>query len=253
MKSTLYVESSDILQNRAPGSATGVRCRGGAERGGGVPRRGDRVRRAATAVLPLHQQGALLPSLPRPVGAPAGRASASRLRQADHHQLRQTQSVDRTSRSLYAASWNCAYRTRTRLTGLLTGTAPFCLQCFDAVGWAAGRASGLEKTEWSAAGVVICLERGADLHTAQVMPLPLTVSCFSKIQIGFTFLVPADPGTPGQRAIKRVCICMYTGDPVPERQTNLDFTEARDSERQWHQLGHMQVCTRQIRKEGSKK
>jgi len=37
--------------------------------------------------------------------------------------------------------------------------------------------------------VVICLERGAYLHTAQLMPLPLTVSCFSKIQIGFTFLV----------------------------------------------------------------
>jgi len=37
--------------------------------------------------------------------------------------------------------------------------------------------------------VVICLERGADLHTAQLMPLPLTVSCFSKIQIGFTFLI----------------------------------------------------------------
>ena len=26
-------------------------------------------------------------------------------------------------------------------------------------------------------------------------------------------------------------------------ETNLDFTEARDSEWQWHQLGHMQVCT----------
>ena len=39
---------------------------------------------------------------------------------------------------------------------------------------------------------------------AQLMPLPLTVSCFSKIQIGFTFLVPADPGSPGQRAVKRV-------------------------------------------------
>ena len=53
--------------------------------------------------------------------------------------------------------------------------------------------------------MVICLERGADLHMAQLMPLPLTVSCFSKIQIGFTFLVPAHPGRPGQRAIKRVC------------------------------------------------
>ena len=52
--------------------------------------------------------------------------------------------------------------------------------------------------------MVICLERGADLHAAQLMPLPLTVSCFSKIQIGFTFLVAAYPGSPGQRAIKRI-------------------------------------------------
>ena len=50
--------------------------------------------------------------------------------------------------------------------------------------------------------MVICLERGADLHMGQLMPLPLTVSCFSKIHIGFTFLVPAHPGSPGQRAAK---------------------------------------------------
>jgi len=56
--------------------------------------------------------------------------------------------------------------------------------------------------------VVICLERDADLHTAQLMPLPLTVSCFSKIQIGFTFLVPAHLGCPGRRAVKRVCVCV---------------------------------------------
>ena len=48
-----------------------------------------------------------------------------------------------------------------------------------------------KKTEWWGAGVVICLERGADLHMAQLMSLPLTVSCFSKILIGFTSLVPA--------------------------------------------------------------
>ena len=60
--------------------------------------------------------------------------------------------------------------------------------------------------------MVICLERGADLHTAQLMPLPLTVSCFSKIQIGFTFLVPADPVSPGQRAVKWVCICQFSFD-----------------------------------------
>jgi len=57
--------------------------------------------------------------------------------------------------------------------------------------------------------MVVCLERGADLHMAQLMPLPLTVSWFSKIQIGFTFLVPAYPGCPGQRAFKRVCVCKY--------------------------------------------
>jgi len=56
--------------------------------------------------------------------------------------------------------------------------------------------------------VVICLDRVADLHMAQLMPLPLTVSCFSKIQIDFTFLVPAYPGSPGQRAVKRVCVCV---------------------------------------------
>jgi len=56
--------------------------------------------------------------------------------------------------------------------------------------------------------VVFCLERGAHLHMAQLMPLPLTVSCFSKIQFGFTFLVSAHPGSPGQTAVKRVCVCV---------------------------------------------
>jgi len=56
--------------------------------------------------------------------------------------------------------------------------------------------------------MVICLERGADLHMAQRIPLPLIVSCFSKIQIGFAFLVPADLGSPGKMAVKRVCVCV---------------------------------------------
>jgi len=78
---------------------------------------------------------------------------------------------------------------------------------FSALTLLVGRQEGhpaCKKLEWWGAGMVICLERGADLHTAQLMPLPLTVSCSSKIQIGFTFLVPADPGSPGKRAIKRV-------------------------------------------------
>jgi len=49
----------------------------------------------------------------------------------------------------------------------------------------------------------------ADLHMGQRIPLPLTVSCFSKIQIGFTFLVPAHPGSPGRRAFKLVCVCVH--------------------------------------------
>jgi len=57
-----------------------------------------------------------------------------------------------------------------------------------------GRKGGLEKT---ASGVATCLERGADWHMAQL--LPLTVSCFSKIPTGFPpFLAWANyPGSPG--------------------------------------------------------
>jgi len=51
-----------------------------------------------------------------------------------------------------------------------------------------------KKTEWCSAGVVICLERGADLHMAQLIPLQLTVSCFSKIQISFYLSGTGSPG-----------------------------------------------------------
>jgi len=60
--------------------------------------------------------------------------------------------------------------------------------------------------------MVIWLERDADLHMAQLMPLPLIVSGFSKIQIGFTFLVPAHLGSPGKGPLNGcvcVCVCMY--------------------------------------------
>ena len=60
------------------------------------------------------------------------------------------------------------------------------------VGWQEGHPA-CKKLEWWDTGVVVCLERGADLHMSQLMPLPLTVSCFSKVQIGFTSLVPAHP------------------------------------------------------------
>jgi len=82
---------------------------------------------------------------------------------------------------------------------------------FSALTLLVGRQEGhlaCKKIEWWGAGMVICLELGADLHMAQLMPLPLIVSCFSKIQIGFAFLVPAHPGSPGKRAVKRVCLCV---------------------------------------------
>jgi len=66
-----------------------------------------------------------------------------------------------------------------------------------------------KKTEWWGAGMVICLERGADLHTVQLIPLPLTVSCFSKILTCFTFLVPAHPVVPDQGPLNGcVCVCV---------------------------------------------
>ena len=58
--------------------------------------------------------------------------------------------------------------------------------------------------------MAICLERYADLHTAQLMPLPLTVCCFSNIQIIFTFLVPSDLGSPGKGSLN-VCVCVVVG------------------------------------------
>ena len=59
--------------------------------------------------------------------------------------------------------------------------------------------------------MVICLKQGADLHMAQLMPLPLTASCFSKTQIGFTFLVLSHLGSLGQKAIQRVCYAILKG------------------------------------------
>jgi len=82
------------------------------------------------------------------------------------------------------------------------------IDAFSALTLLIGRQEGhptCKKTEWWGAGVVVCLEQGAELHMAQLMPLPLAVSCFTKIQIGFTFLVPAHLGTPGKRCV-RACV-----------------------------------------------
>ena len=83
-------------------------------------------------------------------------------------------------------------------SGFMDNVAFDVVFSFSALTLLVGRQEGhpaCKKTEWWGAGVVICLERCADLHMAQLMPLPLTVSCFSEIQVGFTFLVPAHLGS----------------------------------------------------------
>ena len=83
---------------------------------------------------------------------------------------------------------------------------------FSALTLLVGRHEGhpaCKKTEWWGTGVVIRLERGTDLYMAQRMPLPLTVSCFSKIQTGFpfwyrlTWVVPETGPLDGC-----VCVCV---------------------------------------------
>jgi len=88
--------------------------------------------------------------------------------------------------------------------GAIEISLSICLCAFSAltlmVGWQEGHPAC--KKQWWCTGVVICLEQGADLHMAHLMPLSLPVSCSSKMQIGFTFLVPAYPGCPGKEAVK---------------------------------------------------
>jgi len=90
--------------------------------------------------------------------------------------------------------------------------------------------------------MVICLERGADLHTAQLMPLPLTASCSSKIQTGFTFLVPAHTGSPGQAAVKRMCVCVRLpiddSTPVPITSHSRHYDKFSQRLTHMHTLRH---------------
>ena len=93
--------------------------------------------------------------------------------------------------------------------------------------------------------MVICLEPGADLHMAQLMPLPLTVSCFSQIEIGFTFLVLAHLGSPRKWPLNGcVCRILYSryaaiiSIPVIEKNCQarkLNTEDAKDRSR-WRKL-----------------
>ena len=118
---------------------------------------------------------------------------------------------------VWAARLLCAPVPRLIFQCYINSLLYIILFAFSALTLLVGRQEGhpaCKKTEWWGAGVVICLEWDADLHMAQLMPLPLTVSCFSKIQIGFTFLVTAHLGSPGKGAVKRVCVlykfCLLT-------------------------------------------
>jgi len=99
--------------------------------------------------------------------------------------------------------------------------------------------------------MVNCLERSAFLHATQLMPLPLTVSCFSKIQIGFTFLVPAHPGSPEKRAAERVCVCAVV--PCGEKVTIIkiklyvDVTPVGNASDQTHSRTHARTHGRTTR------
>ena len=74
----------------------------------------------------------------------------------------------------------------------------------------------VKKLEWWGTGVVICLERGADLHMIQRMPLQLTVSCFSKIQIGFSFWYRLIRVVPDKGPLNGcVCVCVFQGVHLP--------------------------------------
>ena len=89
--------------------------------------------------------------------------------------------------------------------------------------------------------MVISLERDADLHMAQLMPLSLTVSCFSKIQIGFTFLVPAHLGSPGKGPLNG-CVYLVTGFSaltmlVGHHEVNLPCKKSTDEVLVWLYVG----------------
>ena len=90
-----------------------------------------------------------------------------------------------------------------------------CLQCFwPSVLWRCWLVGmkgmrPVKKTERWGAGVVICLEWGADLHMVQLMPLPLTVSCFSKIQIGLLFWYRLTWVVPDKGPLKVCFVCSF--------------------------------------------
>jgi len=86
------------------------------------------------------------------------------------------------------------------------------LSAFSALTLLVGRLEGHPACKKLSGGVLAWLSVWSEVQTcimAQLMPLPHTVSCFSRIEIGFAVLVPAHPSSPGQRAVKRVYVCYF--------------------------------------------
>jgi len=101
----------------------------------------------------------------------------------------------------------CFHHSAHNMYNNITFSLSCCLQCFafSALTLLVGRQEGHPACKKQSGGVLAWLSVWSevpDWHIAQLMPLPLTVSCSSKIQIDFTFLVPAYPGCPGKEAVK---------------------------------------------------
>ena len=84
--------------------------------------------------------------------------------------------------------------------------------------WLGGRKGirPVKKLELWDAGMIMCLGQGADLHMAQLMPLPLTISCSSKSRLVFpSWFYFSGAGSPrlsrteSKRAVKQMCACVY--------------------------------------------
>jgi len=87
----------------------------------------------------------------------------------------------------------------------------FSALAFSALMLLVGQQEGHSDCIKQSGGVLVWFspERGADLHMAQLLPLPLSVSCFIKIKTGFTFLVLADQ-VVSEKGPLNGCVYVYS-------------------------------------------
>jgi len=126
-----------------------------------------------------------------------------------------------------------------KLAGIFSATV-YTVVAFSALTLLIGRQEGYP-AEWWGAGVVVCLERGADLHMAQQMPLPLTVSCFSKIQIGLPFWYRITRVVLDKRPLN-VCVCVCTlychcNQPQMVHHSKIFFIKAKVQRKMTNSIG----------------